>query len=61
MYYPRMRTLLTSLLLLLTLSLAAQEAATTAARDPKIDVVASDLHALGRIATLAEDLGGRVR
>ncbi|MEA2464348.1 MAG: hypothetical protein QOJ98_2095, partial [Acidobacteriota bacterium] len=53
MYYPRMRTLLTSSLLLLTLSVAAQETA----RDPKIDLVASDLHALGRIATVAEDLG----
>ncbi len=53
MYYPRMRILLNSLPLLLTLSLAAQETA----RDPKIDLVASDLHALGRIATVAEDLG----
>lgn len=54
MYYPRMRTLLTSSLLLLTLSIAAQE---VAVRDAKIDLVASDLHALGRIATVAEDLG----
>ncbi|HYK00545.1 MAG TPA: hypothetical protein VE974_02230 [Thermoanaerobaculia bacterium] len=48
-----MRILLTSLSLLLTLSVAAQEGV----RDPKIDMVASDLHALGRIATVAEDLG----
>jgi len=53
MYYPPMRILLTSLSLLLTLSVAAQEGV----RDPKIDMVASDLHALGRIATVAEDLG----
>jgi transposase-like protein len=52
-----MRILLNSLFFLLTLSLAAQEAANPAARDPKIDLVASDLHALGRIATVAEDLG----
>ena len=49
-----MRTLLTSSLLLLTLSVAAQE---VAVRDAKIDLVASDLHALGRIAAVAEDLG----
>jgi hypothetical protein len=53
-----MQKLLTSLSLLLTLSLSAQEATAPAMpRDAKIDLVANDLHALGRIVTVAEDLG----
>jgi hypothetical protein len=39
---------------LLTLPLFAQPAAT--ARDQNIDMIASDLHALGRVAAVAEDL-----
>ena len=42
-----------ALLFLVTLPLSAQN---TMPRDEKIDLVASDLHALGRVVTVAENV-----
>jgi hypothetical protein len=51
------RTALATMLVLLPLAaFAQQDGITTPPRDAKIEMVASDLHALGRIATLASDL-----
>lgn len=50
------RIVLATTLVLSSFAAFSQEA-TTAPRDEKIDLVAQDLHALSRIATLSEDLG----
>lgn len=45
-----------ALLFLVTLPLSAQDAQNTPPRDAKIDMVASDLHALGRVVSVAENV-----
>jgi hypothetical protein len=50
------RFTLSPLFLVATLTLSAQDAPQTAARDANIDMVARDLHAISRIANLADDI-----
>lgn len=45
-----------ALLLLVTLPYSAQDAQNASSRDPKIDLVARDLHAVGRVVSLAENV-----
>jgi len=50
------RFTLSTLLLALAVAVSAQETQQTAPRDANIDMVARDLHAVGRIANLADDI-----
>jgi hypothetical protein len=45
-----------ALLVLVTLPVSALDAPTSISRDPKIDTVAADLHALGRVSAVAENV-----
>lgn len=51
------RIVLATLMVLVSFGALAQEQNTTPGGDQKIEIVAHDLHALGRIATLSSDLG----